>query len=322
VSLRVLVVDDHDAWRRQISSTVRNSRGWQIVGEVADGPEAVREAKALNPDLILLDVELPTLNGIEAARQIVVQSPASRILFVSAHRSWDVVEAALDSGGHGYIVKTETDEELMPAMAAVVTGRRYIGSLFTDHFAGVVDCHAVAHLDRHHELCVYCDDGSRLEGYVGFARAALTSDKIAVFAVESERMDVLRERLRSEGPAMSTALDQQQCRLVDMGAAVSDFAIGDSLDEARFWKVANGLVMEVARSSRRALSRIAFCGDGVAMLLRSGRVDAAVRLEHLWDRLCRGLNVQTLCPVSLVEVAQGGSHLMERLRAEHSRTHC
>jgi DNA-binding NarL/FixJ family response regulator len=97
-SIRVLVVDDHEPWRRFASTTLQKQVELQVIGEATDGLQAVQQAQELLPDLILLDIGLPTLNGIEAARRIREVSPTSKILFVSENRSPDIAEAALSTG--------------------------------------------------------------------------------------------------------------------------------------------------------------------------------------------------------------------------------
>src|SRR5262249_7027377 len=113
---RVLVVDDYEPWRRHVRSALDQQSRFQIIAEAADGLDAVRQARALEPDVILLDVGLPLLNGIEAARQIFGHNLRSRILFVSEHRSSDIAGAALDTGAHGYVVKSDAGRDLLPAM--------------------------------------------------------------------------------------------------------------------------------------------------------------------------------------------------------------
>lgn len=94
-----------------------------MVGEASDGLEAVHKSEELQPDLIVLDLGLPTLNGIEAARRIRQLSPRSKILFLSQESSTDVVREALGSGAQGYLVKTQAGSELLPAVDAVLQGR-------------------------------------------------------------------------------------------------------------------------------------------------------------------------------------------------------
>ena len=124
MSVRVLVVDDFEAFRWFVRKILQGTE-LQIVAEASDGMEAVQLAQALQPDLVLLDIGLPKLNGIDAAHRIRNISPQSKILFVSQESSADVVEEALKSGASGYLVKTEAGSELLAAMDAMLAGGRF-----------------------------------------------------------------------------------------------------------------------------------------------------------------------------------------------------
>lgn len=126
-TIRVLVVDDYVPFRRFVCSTLSKRAELQIVGEASDGLEAVQKAEELQPDLIVLDIGLPTLNGIEAARKIRKLSPGSKILFVSQEASADVVQEALDLGALGYVVKSHAGGELLAAVEEVCKGNRFTG---------------------------------------------------------------------------------------------------------------------------------------------------------------------------------------------------
>ena len=130
----VLLVDDHPGWRRYVFSTLEKHSELQIIGEASDGPEAIEKAKALQPDLILLDIGLPTLNGIETARRIPEVSQASKILFVSENRSPDIAEEALNTGAGGYVLKSDANSDLLPAIKAILEGRRFISASLAGHF--------------------------------------------------------------------------------------------------------------------------------------------------------------------------------------------
>jgi DNA-binding NarL/FixJ family response regulator len=132
--LRVLIVEDYEPMRRFIATKLRTKQEVQIVSEVADGAEAVEKAQELHPDLILIDIGLPTIDGIEAARKIRKLCPESKILFVSENRSVDVVEEALRSGGLGYVVKSDAEKELLPAVDSVVNGKSFVSSSLAGHF--------------------------------------------------------------------------------------------------------------------------------------------------------------------------------------------
>jgi DNA-binding NarL/FixJ family response regulator len=130
----ILVVDDYEPWLRFVSTTLREQPELEVVAQVSDGLEAVQQAERLQPDIILLDIGLPTLNGIEAARRIREVSPTSKILFVSENRSPDIAEEALSTGAGGYVVKSEAGSELLPAVKAVLEGKRFISASLAGHF--------------------------------------------------------------------------------------------------------------------------------------------------------------------------------------------
>jgi DNA-binding NarL/FixJ family response regulator len=132
--IRVLVVEDCEPWRRYFSTALKKQPELKVIREVSDGLEAVQQAEELQPDLILLDIGLPSLDGIEAARRIRKVSPASRILFVSENRSVDIAEEALSTGASGYVVKSDTGSELLPAVKAVLEGKRFISASLANHF--------------------------------------------------------------------------------------------------------------------------------------------------------------------------------------------
>jgi DNA-binding NarL/FixJ family response regulator len=127
-SIRILICDDHEGWRRQVRSLLQTRSQWQVIAEAVDGPEAIQKAEELKPDLIVLDIGLPSLNGIEAARRIRKVSPESKILFLSQESSDDVAEEVLCLGALGYVVKAQAGSELIIAVEAVLRGKRFLSS--------------------------------------------------------------------------------------------------------------------------------------------------------------------------------------------------
>jgi DNA-binding NarL/FixJ family response regulator/enamine deaminase RidA (YjgF/YER057c/UK114 family) len=138
-AIRVLVVDDYEPWRRYLAVTLRKKTGLHVIGEASDGLEAVQQAQELQPDLILLDIGLPTRSGIEAARRIREVSPASKILFVSENRSACIAKEALSTGAGGYVVKSDAAGELLPAVDTVLKGKRFLSANLTGHDSSVDD---------------------------------------------------------------------------------------------------------------------------------------------------------------------------------------
>ncbi len=130
--MRILIVEDFEPIRRFMVSMLQEIPEFQVVGEASDGFEAVRKTEELRPDLILLDIALPTLNGIEVARQVRKHAPNLKILFVSSYHSSDIISGALRTGACGYVLKSQLGRELLPAVQAVLRGEQFVSSTFAD----------------------------------------------------------------------------------------------------------------------------------------------------------------------------------------------
>jgi DNA-binding NarL/FixJ family response regulator len=131
--VHILVVDDHESFRRFVSDTLRGRPGLQVVAEAQNGFEAVRQAEALQPDLILLDIGLPGLNGIECARRIGKISPKSKIIFLTQETSAEIVQEALRLGAQGYVIKLLAGRELLAAVNSVMEGKQFVSSGLDRH---------------------------------------------------------------------------------------------------------------------------------------------------------------------------------------------
>jgi len=124
--MRILLVDDHTAYREFIKSLLCATSGLRVVGEADDGLDAVAKAQELSPDVVLMDVGLPQLNGFEAARRILETVPSSRIIFLTQENDPEAVTAALKSGAWGYVVKQGVPGDLLDALAAIGQDKRFV----------------------------------------------------------------------------------------------------------------------------------------------------------------------------------------------------
>ncbi len=263
---RILVVDDYESFRQFICSTLRKRPELQIVGEVSDGLGAVQKAEELQPDLIVLDVGLPSLNGLEAARRIHKLSPKSKILFVSQESSADVVQEALALGALGYVVKADAGKELLTAVNAVLRGERFVGNRFAGY--GLIgtsdrpDPESVRRNDRlaqredqnvgitrRHELGLYSNDEAFLDDFADFVMAALNVGKAVILIATDSHQRGLLQWLQARGMDVAALVDQKRYISLDVADSLPTFMVDDSPDPVRLTKTVRDPIVEAAKAA-------------------------------------------------------------------------
>jgi DNA-binding NarL/FixJ family response regulator len=127
-SVRILIADDHELFRRGIAAELTQVPGWVVAAEAANGRDAAAAAAEIKPDIIVLDLTMPELNGLEAARKIISADPAARILILTAHESEQVVREVLSAGARGYVLKSDAGRMLVTAVQALLDGRYFFTS--------------------------------------------------------------------------------------------------------------------------------------------------------------------------------------------------
>src|SRR5882724_9417982 len=138
--LRILVADDHEIVRRGIVSLLKSHPGWDVCGEAADGRQALSKAKELRPDIVILDIGMPNLNGLEAARQLHRENPGSRVLILTITDADEVVRAVLDAGARGFVLKSDAVRDLVAAVEAIQSNKTFFTSRVADMVFGGYLC--------------------------------------------------------------------------------------------------------------------------------------------------------------------------------------
>ena len=317
--IRIVIADDYADWRRQVRSLLPARAEWQVIAEASDGAEAVQKVEKLQPDLILLDIGLPNMNGIEVAWRIRQLSPSSKIVFLSQNNDRDFVRAALSTGALGYVHKTDVEGELLPALAAVLQGKKFVSS-------SVKDCEfpdtSGEKPPRRHEVLFYSDDAVLLDGFTRFIAAALKAGKVAIVLATELHLNNLDLRLKAQGLDVAAAIRRGTYIQLDVAKMLSTFMVNDMPDEARFFEAASGLMQSAARVAQGEHSCVVACGEGVALLWAEGKADAAIRLEQLWDKVGTTFEVDILCGYALSSFhGEEDKHVFRSICAEHSAVH-
>jgi DNA-binding NarL/FixJ family response regulator len=335
--VRVLVVDDNEPWRRFFSSALQKVPEYQVIGEASDGLEAVRQAQLRQPDLILLDIGVPTLNGIEAAGRIREVSPTSIILFVSENRSLDIVEKALSTGACGYVVKSDAASDLMLAVKAVLQGKQFVSASLarrdvtdaTNEHIGNGPQRLIAsyppkkvEIRGIHDAAFYPDDASLVDGYARFIKSALERGSTVTFiATDSHRISLL-QRLKAHAVDVDAFIEQGRYTSLDVIEALSTVMGSSDLPDPLRCAKALGDLIPGSATARAGHHRVAACGEFAPVLLKQGKVEAAIQMEHLTDQFVRNHEIDIFCGYSsIVLPLKKSSPILERICAEHSAVH-
>jgi len=314
---KILVVDDFEPVRRLVCSVLEQRAEFQVIGQAAHGLEAIQKAEELQPDLILLDISLPKLNGIAAAREIRKLAPKSRILFLSENTSSETVEAALSTGASGYIVKSDAGEELLRAVEAVSHGRQFVSRRLEGVISAAARDTRTAGIVRH-EVNFCSDDAELLDGYADYIAAALKAGNTAILVATEPRRNAVFSRLQTRGLDISCEREQGNYIALDVAETLSKFMVNGLPDPDRFFEVVGDLLRTVARTGAES-RRIAACGDCAHSLWAAGNADGAIRIEQLWDHIATIYGVDILCGYELSSFhGEEDQDAFQSICAEHS----
>lgn len=332
--IRVFVVDDFEPFRAFVCSTLQQKPELEVVCELSDGSAAVQKAGELKPDLIVLDIGLPALNGIEAARQIRKLIPNTKIIFLSQESSDDVVREALSTGAQGYVAKTRAGSDLLDSVESVLAGKRFVSGGLWGHDS--TDAASTSHpvdlrpsdaqsgsgetkVAYHHEVQFYSDDEFILKKFSNFVAGALEAGKSAiVLATEPQRV-ALAHKLEGHGVDVAAAVAERRYVSLDVAEALSTFMVDGKPDTVRFFKCVECAVAEAAKAAKCEPPRVVACGECAPFLLTKGKADAAVLVEQLTNELIKRHDLEVLCGYPLASFPnEEDTNVFRRICAEHS----
>ena len=288
--IQILLVDDYEEWRRQVGLLLQVRPELKVTCQATDGWEAVRKADELKPDLVLLDIGLPKLNGIEVARRIRQLSCNSRIIFLSQDRSRDAVQAALNTGACGYVYKADAGSELLPAINAVLRGERFVSS-------SLKKCEFDEETqERPRHVIVHCsDDRYLLHTFTRFVTSALNAGNAAIVLATQPHREGLLHGLKEQGVDIGRAIEEGTYIAIDVAESISAMMVNDLPDRVRFFTGISGLIGAATKAAKSRTPRVVVCGEGVAVLKAQGKAAAAIGLEQLCDELANTHEVDVLC---------------------------
>lgn len=310
---KILVVEDFEQFRQFIVSALQPMAKYQVIGQASDGLKAVELAEQLQPDLILLDVYLPKVNGIEAAKRIRKVAPLAKILFLSLESSSEVARMALRVGAMGYVLKARAQSDLLPAIKAIINGGRFVSGGIEDIELGKS---VTARAPHNHEVLFYSDDAIFIETFTDFVAAALKMKFPAIVVATKAHQESLVQSLKSENVDIDAAIQQGTYISLDAAEVLSKITVNGWPDRVRFLDGMRDLIESAYKAAKATRPRIAICGEAVTLLWADGKSDAAVLLEKAGNELTDAYEVDILCAYPLD--ARQEQVTFRRICAEHS----
>lgn len=229
-AVRTLIVDDYEPFRQHLNSQLESVASLQVIAQASDGLEAIQKAKELQPDLILLDLSLPKMNGLEAAKQIRKLAPLAKIVFVSQEFSFEFVEEALRLGASGYVHKFRVTSDLLPAIESALRDKYSVSGVVRGSFG-------YASIDKptiRHEIQLCSDDATCIQYFTDFTSSSIEAGKaVIVIASESHRPGILKS-LNAKNWDVDGAIKQELVLPLDSADSLSSLMLKDSLDPAHF----------------------------------------------------------------------------------------
>jgi len=316
VQRKILIVDDFEPFRRFLCALLQREPTLQVTGQASDGLEAVQLAEELQPDLILLDVGLPRLNGIEAARRIREVAPDSRILFVSHESSGELIGETVRLGAKGYIHKSHILGDLLLAIDKVFAGEQFVSRGLE------IKQDRPTRARIRHEVQFYSADAVLLDTFTRFVGGALKTGNPAVILATSSHRESLVGRLKGEGFDIEGQMQQGTFLALDANDTLSTIKQSGAPDAVRFFEYLCGHIRAAAKAAKVERPRVAICDECVGLLCAEGNVDAALQIETTGNHLCKSDDsIEVMCAYPLTAFRAPDDDCFKSICAAHTAIH-
>jgi CheY-like chemotaxis protein len=281
---RIVVADDHVRVLESVATLLQ--RDFTVVASAHDGPRALEASERLDPDVVLLDVTMPGLSGLQVARELKRSGSRARIVFLTMHPAHDYIEAALRAGGHGYVLKTRIQPDLVSAVNHVLSGQIFVPTLSAMSMA--------ANSAGGHAVYFYRDQSIFLREAAGLAGTMLRrGEPFVIVGDETTRHGIVR-LLQERGVDVALAAERRQYRAVGTGTFLSQTTRNGWPDADAINTTIHELEQFRVNAANGPRARITIVGD-MTPVWRGEAPDAAFELERLWDSLAAPVPFFTVC---------------------------
>jgi CheY-like chemotaxis protein len=302
---RVVVADDHSRIRTAVEEVLSSS--FDVVAAVADGRQAVDAVHRLDPDVVVLDITMPVLDGLGAARELVRSGVRAKIVFLSVHEGDEYVAGAVEAGVQGYVVKSRMVTDLQGAITHVLEGRLRVPT--SSSLLGIADWRA------RHAVQFYTSENARLDELNGFATRALRRGDSVVAVGRPAMLSGMASRLTDIGFDLASLSEGGRYQAVDAEEYLSHSMRGDEPDEASLVELLHRLEHASATAADGASIRPVVFGEVAPLLWQDGNIAGALTIERIWHSHA---SFHTLCSYRSADVeAYGRREVFHELCAVH-----
>lgn len=323
----VLLVDDFRSFRTEAASIIQKKPEFNIIAEASNGLEAIEKAELFGPDLILLDIGLPKLNGIGVAKELTHRKASSQIVFLTGEEDDDCVSEALTVGAKGYVFKRRLQSDLVPALKLAAAGHFFVSPY---GFIGQTDSEVMRpspasssawHGSSTHTMEFYSDESALVSGVSELVRASLSQDRVVVALLKRNHIACASRRLVESGVDLEGAIRWGGYRPFAIEGTIPFLMPNGRLDRARFATFFEPVLAHAAWNAERKCSGAVVLADLASALIDLGYDhENALRTEELWNDLVqkRPFLVHCVCPVTTLG-AKRNRDTLAQICPHHSR---